>query len=91
MPVTVSSPTPGGGTTATMAFGVLESGLTSLDTLTLPAYDLLYEPTSGILFASIAGTGGAQHQQPHEDQSPDHNDRHLGVRGERTETDRALR
>jgi hypothetical protein len=60
VPVTVSSPAPGGGVTTNVPFGVLESGLTSLDILTLPAYDLLYEPTNGVLFASIAGTGGAR-------------------------------
>jgi len=59
-PVTVSSPAPGGGVTTAVLFSVVASGLRSLHLLALPAYDLISDPTSGLLYAALAGTGGAR-------------------------------
>jgi len=58
--ITVFSPMPGGGETAALPFVVLPAGLTSLRTVSLPANDLLFEPATGHLFASVGGGGGTQ-------------------------------
>lgn len=58
--VTVFSPMPGGGETAARPFVVLPAGVTSLRTVSLPANDLLLEPTTGRLFASVGGGGGTR-------------------------------
>ncbi len=56
--ITVFSPPPGGGGTASRPFVVTSAGLSSLKIVDLPANDLLLEPTTGRLFASVGGAGG---------------------------------
>lgn len=58
--ITVFTPLPGGGESSPLPFVVLPAGLTSLRTVSLPANDLLFEPTTGRLFASVGGSGGAR-------------------------------
>jgi hypothetical protein len=56
--ITVFSPPPGGGESSASDFVVAPAGVSSLRIISLAANDLLMEPTSGKLFASVGGFGG---------------------------------
>ncbi len=58
--VAAESYPPGGGVNNVMLFRILPQGVLTLRTIDLPAYDLMNDPASGVLYAAVAGTGGTR-------------------------------
>ncbi len=58
--VAAESSPPGGGVGNILLFTVLPAGALTVATLDLPAYDLMNDPASGVLYAAVAGTGGTR-------------------------------